>query len=139
MEELQTLAKAVITTALRDVVEMRMSTDFKYIGHPYVDNKSHILWSKIEAKHIDVSLLQWFESKSRVKYSFLYWLGYSGFNPNCIAKYIKKLREILNGARFEDEKEIEIDRCAEPEQKFTATGYLPYVRMHPHSKKWMNV
>jgi len=69
----------------------------------------------------------------------LYWLSLSGYNPNCIAKYIKHLREILNGAHLEDEKEVEIDRYAEPEQTYKLTGYLPYVRLHHRSKKWMNV
>jgi len=139
MEEMQKLAKAVIITALRDCVTIYNGKDFKYNGQPFIENKDHIMWSKIKPKHIDVALLDWFESDSREKYSYLYWLQYAGFNPNCISTYIKRLRDILNGAVLEDEKEIEVDRYAEPEPHYIATGYLPYVRRKMHSKKWMNV
>lgn len=85
------------------------------------------------------SLLDWFESESREKGTYLYWLGYSGFNPVPIRNYIKKLRLILDGAVLQDEKEIEIDRSTEPEPHYITKGYLPYVRTTQHGKKWMNV
>jgi len=57
MEEMQTLAKAVIVTALRDCVRIYNGGNFKYNGQPFIDSKDHILWSKIEPKHIDKDLL----------------------------------------------------------------------------------
>lgn len=89
MEELRVLAKAVITTALRDCVTIYNGKDFKYNGQPFIDKKDHIMWSKIEPKHIDADLIDWFESDSRAQFSYLYWLSLSGYNPNCIAKFIK--------------------------------------------------
>ena len=139
MSEMQKLAKAVVTTALFDLVKIRSSKDFKYCGTPYIDNKDHLLWSKIKPKNIDKNLLDWFDSDSREQFSYQYWLGYSGMNPNAIRKYVKQLRLIVDGISLEDEKEIEVDRYAEPDPPFIAKGYLPYVKVHPRSHKWINV
>ena len=139
MEELVQLAKSVIGVGLRDTVTIYNGKDFKYNGQPFIDKDDLIMWSRIKPIHIDVTVLEWFESKSRAPFSYLYWMDYAGFNPNPIKCYIKKLRAILDGEHLQDEKKIEVDRWAEPEQRFTARGYLPYVRTHPHSRKWMNV
>ena len=139
MEEMQTLAKAVITVALRDCVTIYNGKDFKYNGQPFIDKHDHIMWTKIKPSNIDVSAVEWFESTSREPLSYNYWLQYAEFNPNPIREFIEKLRSILNGAHLEDEKEIEVDRYAEPEPHYIAKGYLPYARMNMHGKKWMNV
>ena len=139
MKELVQLAKSVIGVGLRDTVTIYNGKDFKYNGQPFIDNGDLIMWSRIKPIHIDVSVLEWFESDSREPLSYLYWMDYAGLNPNPIKCYIKKLRAILNGEHLEDEKKIEVDRYAEPEQHFIAKGYLPYVRTHPHRRKWVNV
>ena len=139
MEQLVQLAKSVIGVGLRDTVTIYNGKDFKYNGQPFIDKNDLIMWSKIKPIHIDVTVLEWFESDSREPLSYLYWMDFAMLNPNPIKCYIKKLRQILNGEHLQDEKKLEVDRYAEPEPHYTAKGYLPYVRTHPHSRKWMSV
>lgn len=139
MEEMQKIAKAVLTTALFDLIKIRSSKDFRYSGTPYIDKKDNFLFSKIEPKHIDTELLDWFQSDTREQYSYQYWLGYSGMNPNPIREYVEKLKAISSGVVMEDEKEIEVDRYAKEEIATYAKGFLNYARPNAKGKKWMNV
>lgn len=137
-EKMRQLAKAVIAKALFDCVKIP-AKGFNHQSTFYIDGNDKLLYSQLSSCQINVELLEWFESRSRAKFSYLYWLGYAGLNPNAIRDYVRKLRAIVNGAVLEDDVEVEIDRYAEPEPSIKVPGYLPYVRTRQHGKKWMNV
>lgn len=137
-EKMRQLAKAVIAKALFDCVKIP-EKGFNHQSTFYIDSNDRLLFSKLSSCQINVELLEWFESRSRARFSYLYWLGYAGLNPNAIRNYIKKLRDIANGCSLPDDVELEIDRYAEPEPSIKVPGYLPYVRTRQHGKKWMNV
>lgn len=146
MEQLTNLAKAVITTALRDLILNTPGNGFKPQGTPYIDKRDNILFSNITKKMIDINVVGWFESESRAQYSFLYWNDFAGLNPVPIKAYVKKLRMILEGAELEDEiinvsdlEKREIEANKKPERIEIASGYLPYARPTQKGKKWMNV
>ncbi len=130
-EKMRQLAKAVIAKALFDCV--------KIPEKGFIDSNDRLLFSKLSSCQINVELLEWFESRSRARFSYLYWLGYSGLNPNAIRNYIKKLRAIVNGAVLEDDKAVENVEVETKEILPVVPGYLPYVRSRQHGKKWMNV
>lgn len=138
LEDLKKLAKEVIAKALGDCIINKPGGPFKHQGTPYVDKDDCIMWSKITADRIDKSVVAWFESKSRDRFSYLYWLQYAEMNPNAINNFIKKLRSILNGAHYQDETRFVVEQ-EKPKEKIIAAGYLPYVFPHPRSRKWMNV
>lgn len=148
LEDLKKLAKEVITAALGDCIINKTGGPFKHQGTPYVDKDDCILWSKISADRIDKQVVAWFESRSRQRFSYLYWLQYAEMNPNAINNFIKKLRSILNGAVYQDDKKVTTEKIIDglnilyPEtapKKIIAKGYLPYAYPHHKSRKWMNV
>lgn len=137
-EKMRQLAKAVIAKALFDCVKIP-EKGFNHQSTFYIDSNDRLLFSKLSSCQINVELLEWFESRSRARFSYLYWLGYSGLNPNAIRNYIKKLRAIVNGAVLEDDKAVENVEVETKEILPVVPGYLPYVRSRQHGKKWMNV
>lgn len=138
LEDLKKLAKEVIAAALGDCIVNKPGGPFKHQGTPYVDKNDCILWSKISADRIDKQVVAWFESRSRQRFSYLYWLQFSELNPNAINSFITKLRSILNGAVYQDDiKQLNVDE--EKKEKIIARGYLPYAYPHHKSRKWMNV
>lgn len=102
MKQVENLAKGVIQTALSDLVTVRYGS-IGCSGCAYVDLKGNIFYSMIKKENIDIKLLQWFESESRERYSYRYWLSIAGYNGEEIKKYIKKIRAIYNGEIMEDE------------------------------------
>lgn len=122
MEQLINLAKGVIIVALRDLILNTPGNGFKHQGTPYIDDKDNLLFSNIKKEMINIEIVKWFESDSREQYSFLHWNNYAGLNPNCIKKYVNKLRQIYEGLELKDE---------------IKEG--PNVKPSHKSKKWMNV
>ena len=102
MKQAENLAKGVIQTALSDLVTVRYG-NIGCSGCAYVDLKGNIFYSMITKENIDVKLLEWFESQSRQRYSYRYWLSMAGYNGEEIKKFIKKIRAIYNGAVLEDQ------------------------------------
>lgn len=137
-EKMRQLAKAVIAKALFDCVKIP-AKGFNHQSTFYIDRNDKLLYSQLSSCQINAELLDWFESRSRARFSYLYWLGYSGLNPNAIRSYIKKLRDIVNGAVLEDDKAVENVEVETKEILPVVPGYLPYVRSRQHGKKWMNV